>query len=192
MLEADEGARRPSPAAEITSAPARLKPALARTRAESRVTQLSPLPIDLHDATLDAMLDAIAVEWPTGSCVMHLHTVGPDGVGLDGDRPVRVRWHGLRELGVVGGAPWGRSASVLEARWGEDGADEIQMQSGDVIRVRAAGRAVEADVESVERRYGGLAADALADAGVIVRADGERAAVAVADEIRVRRRLGDV
>ena len=106
------------------------------------------------------MLETITVEWSTGVCVMHLRGVGPGG-GI----PIRIQWRGLRELQVTGEAPWGPSASVLEAVWGPDGADELRMQSGDTIRVRAAGRDVEVGVEALARRYGGLAADALADAG---------------------------
>jgi hypothetical protein len=135
----------------------------------------------------DAVLDTIAVEWATGVCVMHLRGVGPGG-----GRPIQLRWHGVRELGVTGEAQWGPSSSVLEARWGDDGADEIQMQSGDVIRIRAAGRTVEADVEPLARRYAGLVADALADAGVISWSEISRAAEVAEGEIHVRRTLGDV
>jgi hypothetical protein len=145
-----------------------------------------PLPlssVDLHDA----VLETLAVEWSTGVCVMHLRGVGP-GAGV----PIRVQWHGLRGLEVTGEAPWGPSASVLDVAWGPDGADEIQLQSGDVIRVRAARRVVEAGAESLARRYGGLAADALADAGAIQRSDFDRVAEIIAGEIHVRRTLGDV
>jgi hypothetical protein len=51
---------------------------------------------------------------------------------------------------------------------------------------------VEVGAEPLARRYGGLAADALADAGLIRRSDLDRVAEVIEGEIHVRRTLGDV
>jgi hypothetical protein len=115
---------------------------------------------------------------------MHLRGVG--------GQSVRIRWEGLRELGATCEAPWGSSSSVLEARWSAEGADEIHLQSGDVLRVRAARRTVERDAEPLARRYASLVAGALVDAALFERGRVDEAEEIIAEEILVRRSLGDV
>ena len=143
--------------------------------------RLTDLP--LHDATLDE----VAVEWHTRVCVLRLRLVGPDG-----GRPLGLRWHGVAEFQMSSEAPWGASVSVLEARSVSDGADELLLQSGDSIRVRAEGLTVEEGREALEDRYGALVADALVTAGLVAREAFEQAAAVAADEIRARRGVGDV
>ena len=137
---------------------------------------------DLHDATLDAL----ALEWATGSAVAHLRAVGPGG-----GRPVSLAWHGVTEFHAPRVQPWGPSGSVLEVRTPAPGVTELVLQSGDVVRVRAAGCRVEA-TEPLAVRYAELSVDALCDAGLVPRASFARATEIVALEIHVRRSLGDV
>jgi hypothetical protein len=139
--------------------------------------------LSLHDATLDE----VAVEWHTRVCIVRLRRVGPDG-----GQPVELRWHGVTEFQMTSEAPWGASASVLEARSLPGGTDELALQSGDVLRVRAEGLHVTEAPEPLEGRYGSLIADALVSAGVVEKAAYDRAAAIAADEIRARRGVGDV
>lgn len=137
---------------------------------------------DLHDA----VFEAIALDWATSTVVAHLRAVGPAG-----GHPVSLVWHDVIELHVPRAQPWGASASVLEVRSAPDGLTELVMQSGDMIRVRAARYQVRTD-EPVALRYADVGVDALCDAGLVPRTKVAEAAGIVAQEIAVRRSMGDL
>ena len=146
------------------------------------MTSASLADIDFHDA----VLESVSFDWPTASCTAHFRLAGPPLTKL-----LTVSWHGVAELHVPHAAPWGASASVLELRRPSAGVDELVMQSGDVIRVRAAGRRLERGAP-VSQRYADLAADALADAELLAREQVAAAAAAIAHEISVRRSISDL
>jgi hypothetical protein len=86
---------------------------------------------DLHDATL------VRVEacW-SDAVVILVANVWRDG----GVREVRLRFSGFTALTVPRECPWGRSSSINEVRVERStGAfhAEIEMQSGDVLSIRA-------------------------------------------------------
>lgn len=86
----------------------------------------------LHDATLVAM----ELRWSSGDGILRIRTGDPT-------RPLRVVVaSGVRRLGWDRHMPWGFSDSINEVRGPVTAADgtsvlEIEMQSGDVIRVEA-------------------------------------------------------
>jgi hypothetical protein len=84
---------------------------------------MTPLGNDLHDAIL---LD-IRMMWEDAVCVLrfrHQHTY-------------EARFSGVTDLHLQKVNPWGASPCVNEVRQ-SDGAWEIEMQSGDIIRIQAA------------------------------------------------------
>lgn len=144
--------------------------------------------VDLRDLQLhDAILDEVAVQWHTRTCVLRLRNAGPDG-----GRSLELRWHGVAEVQMSREAHWGAPVSVLETRSAAGGVDELLLQSGHSIRVRAEGLTVEEGPEALEDRYGALIADALVTAGLVTREAFEMVAAVAADEIRARRGIGDV
>jgi hypothetical protein len=87
---------------------------------------------DLHDATLES----VELAWSSGKVVIRVRT---------GD-VMHARWvvvaTSLRRLGCDRQTPWGFSASINEVRGptalSDDAAVlEIEMQSGDLIRIEA-------------------------------------------------------
>lgn len=98
--------------------------------------------VSLHDATLES----IDVSWSTGEARIRLR------VG-DASRPRRVIVAtAVRRLEVDRQLPWGFSVSINEVREPTPAADgtfvlEIEVQSGDVIRVAAAAFSLSSDTE---------------------------------------------
>ena len=82
---------------------------------------------DYHDATLEA----IVVEWAEATAEVRLQLVGGS--------PAVLRFTALRSLHVPRLEPWGPSVSVntVRAAAAPGGAVEVEMQSGDTIRVEA-------------------------------------------------------
>ncbi len=83
--------------------------------------------LPLHDATLHAVHFA----WADGRCTMQVATVDLGEQALV--------FSGVTELHIPREQPWGPSVSINAVR--ESGPDrfEVELQSGDVLRVHAAG-----------------------------------------------------
>lgn len=86
----------------------------------------------LHDATLESM----ELRWSSGEAVLRIRTGDPT-------RPQRVVVaSAVRRLGCDRQMPWGFSVSINEVRGpaavdGDASALEIEMQSGDLLRIEA-------------------------------------------------------
>lgn len=89
----------------------------------------------LHDATLDT----ITLDWAAGEVEVALRT---------GSGPRRIRASGVTQLSCPRVQEWGASVSVNEVRQvetiDEQRVLQIEMQSGDVIEIRAASFATDA------------------------------------------------
>ncbi|MGA9869373.1 MAG: hypothetical protein WBQ75_23305 [Acetobacteraceae bacterium] len=100
-------------------------------------TSRSGAPMELEDAHRlhDATLLAIEVNWASRSARITFRQ--------HPNRKVHLTASGARSVVVPHDAPWGPSVSVNEVRQAGtpagDGSLEIEMQSGDVIRVDAEG-----------------------------------------------------
>lgn len=86
---------------------------------------------ELHDATLESM----ELRWSSGEAVLRIRTGDPT-------RPQRVVVaSAVLRLGCDRQLPWGFSVSINEVRGPAVGDDalvlEIEMQSGDLIRIEA-------------------------------------------------------
>ena len=80
-----------------------------------------------HDATLlDAQLD-----WATGGTKLRLRLCARDPT------VATLRFDGVSDFSWPRRFPWGKSNSVNDVRCPIDGSIEIEMQSGDVIRILA-------------------------------------------------------
>lgn len=90
----------------------------------------------LHDATLVS----ITFDWAVGSCVAEFagSPFGPKG-------PFRLRWSNVTHMHIPRTQGWGPSVSVLEASEPSPGNFELQLQSGDMITLRADGVALESE-----------------------------------------------
>jgi hypothetical protein len=88
----------------------------------------------LHDATLVS----ITFDWASGSCVADFagSPFGPKG-------PFRIRWRNVTHLNIPRVQGWGPSVSVLSASEPSPGNFEMQLQSGDLITLRAGGVVLE-------------------------------------------------
>ena len=83
--------------------------------------------LPLHDATLKSF----HFEWADGRCIFELDTV---------DAGVReLVFSGVTNLDVPRLMPWGRSASVNSTRQVGLRSFEIELQSGDILKVQADG-----------------------------------------------------
>ena len=80
-----------------------------------------------HDATLLG----VQVDWAAGTCCLNL--------ALSPAQAVVLEFQGLTELFLPRQAPWGRSASVNAFRMPAPQSFELEMQSGDCIRIAASG-----------------------------------------------------
>jgi len=80
----------------------------------------------LHDATLLS----IEVDYDIGRCELLIHPVGEDRriLAFDGFSALHLPRH----------APWGRSSAINGLRQLDAQAFEIELQSGDVLRIEAA------------------------------------------------------
>jgi hypothetical protein len=82
----------------------------------------------------DAVLRAVHVDWQARTCIAEIDAF----VARDKEAVSRqILWHGVREVHIPHDEPWGRSASINEARLLDPGVFILQMQSGDEIRIRA-------------------------------------------------------
>ena len=86
---------------------------------------------ELHDATLESL----ELRWSSGEAVMQIRTG-------DASHPQRVVVaSAVRRLGCDRHMPWGFSVSINEVRGPTAAGDafilEIEMQSGDLIRIEA-------------------------------------------------------
>jgi hypothetical protein len=95
----------------------------------------SPLAaLALHDATLVA----VTLGWEAAICLCEIR-----GEVSPGSSGARLTWTGVVAFDFARREPWGPSVSSLEARRATDGWDEIILQSGDALRVRASELRVE-------------------------------------------------
>lgn len=77
----------------------------------------------------DAVLDSIQVSWKAGLCVIQIHPVG-----LPAHRLV---FEGFEHLELPKMMPWGYSCSINTLCEPLPGQFEIELQSGDVLRLKA-------------------------------------------------------
>lgn len=81
--------------------------------------------LSLHDATLHA----IHFAWKERRCVLQLAT-GRDGVRA-------LIFAGVSGVDILRQQPWGASVSVNSLRQSALGIFEVEMQSGDIVRIAA-------------------------------------------------------
>ena len=81
--------------------------------------------LSLHDATLKG----IHFAWTDGRCTIELDTVN------SGTR--ELVFSGVTEFRITRLLPWGPSASINSVRQTEENAFEVELQSGDVLLVKA-------------------------------------------------------
>jgi len=77
----------------------------------------------------DAVLSAIYISWEADRCDLRMHPVGTTAHLLV--------FEGFSALEFPKQEPWGPSSSINTLREPEQGKFEIELQSGDVLRVRA-------------------------------------------------------
>ncbi len=82
--------------------------------------------MNLHDATLSDL----RLDWAQGECFVRVSPVGSSKDGF-------LVFAGVREVGVPRKNPWGHSASINQFREPSPGTFEIEMQSGDILKVVA-------------------------------------------------------
>src|SRR5688572_13699951 len=82
--------------------------------------------VPVHDSTLTG----VRFDWANARCIL---SVVP--VGLDSHQLV---FSGVSELHIPRHEPWGPSKSVNVLRERESGVFEVELQSGDVLRIVAA------------------------------------------------------
>ena len=82
----------------------------------------------------DAVLVALSLDWAARSCRMIVSAWINANVGV---RRCRLEWTGLTCAEVPMRQPWGPSVHVNALRRRQLGAYEIEMQSGDVIKIEA-------------------------------------------------------
>jgi hypothetical protein len=90
--------------------------------------------LPLHDATLREVRFA----WAEGLCTLHVQTSGHGAQELV--------FSGVTELHLPRQQPWGPSVSINAARECGSNKFEVELQSGDVLRLQAASWKVFADV----------------------------------------------
>jgi hypothetical protein len=80
--------------------------------------------LPLHDATLtDVHLD-----WLAGTCALLLSRTSGQ---------YELRFNGVSDLAIPRRQPWGPSVSINSLRKDSSGLFEIEMQSGDILRISA-------------------------------------------------------
>jgi hypothetical protein len=85
---------------------------------------------DLHDATLTTL----ALEWAEGVCTATFERWSNQA---QKPLPCVLRWEGVTDLAIPRSYPWGRSASVNATSFDGQHTYEIEMQSGDRIKITA-------------------------------------------------------
>lgn len=136
----------------------------------------------------DGVLQSIALNWQLATCVAWVALYQ----GWNSHPYGRIEWSGVERLSIEHTSPWGPSESILEVHFDGPDGDELHMQSGDVIRVRATARQVDVASETLGAKYAVLGTDALVDAGLVAREQAEATIGVLATEIDVRRSMGDV
>ena len=106
-------------------------------------TSVRGVDVYLHDASLTS----IELVWEARTCVIHLSLAGADF-----GRNVSLVWHGVTQFAMSAEQPWGPSTAVNDARSVADDTDEIEMQSGDVLRIQAAGLTLRESSSSASSR----------------------------------------
>jgi hypothetical protein len=81
--------------------------------------------LPLHDATLKA----VRLAWAEGRCVLELSSSEAPSCELI--------FTGVSELHVPRHYPWGRAVSINAVRRVKDNTFEVEVQSGDVLRIEA-------------------------------------------------------
>ena len=140
------------------------------------------LPFDFHDA----VIDRLAVDWATDTCVLHVRLVGDAG-GV----AVSLTWHGVLDLHMSRKAEWGPSQSILSLRDLDSQTTHLDLQSGDSLVIRASNRVIEAKAPPATR-YAELIVDALVDAELVTPPNFDRASQIAALEIQARQGMGDI
>ena len=82
-----------------------------------------------NDTLHDAVLIQLSLNWKDRTCVAY--------VSLVGSAEASILWSDVRFAAVPHEAPWGESASINSVCITADGVSEIEMQSGDTIRISA-------------------------------------------------------
>ena len=77
----------------------------------------------------DALLSAIHISWEADRCDLKVHPVGATSHVLV--------FEGFTALDFPKQEPWGPSSSINVVREPQQGCYEIEMQSGDILRVQA-------------------------------------------------------
>jgi hypothetical protein len=78
----------------------------------------------------DTILQTVAVHWPSATCRVLFEPVGVGQVQ-------ELAFAGVTELALPRQQPWGPSSLVNKVLEPEPGCFQLEMQSGDVIQVRA-------------------------------------------------------
>jgi hypothetical protein len=81
--------------------------------------------LPVHDATLTG----VHFDWAKARCIFSVVPVGLD--------PHRLVFSGVSELHIPRHEPWGPSTSVNGIRENAPGIFEVELQSGDVLRIVA-------------------------------------------------------
>ena len=77
----------------------------------------------------DAVLSALHIVWETARCDLRLHPVGRD--------PHSLVFEGFTNIELPRRERWGRSASINSAKQLAQNLFEIELQSGDILRIEA-------------------------------------------------------
>jgi hypothetical protein len=78
----------------------------------------------------DAILREVCFAWEAGCCTLNVVTV---------DSEQQLVFTGVTELNVPKEQPWGPSVSINSARESGPNKFEVELQSGDVLRLQASG-----------------------------------------------------
>ena len=91
--------------------------------------------LPLHDATLKA----VEFDWAASTCTVYLATSALSNCALI--------FAEVSEVALPKKQPWGPSSSVNTATARDAGIYEIEMQSGDILRIAASNIAFDADAK---------------------------------------------
>lgn len=82
----------------------------------------------------DAVLRELRIEWKEAVCTLHVHVFTDPN---ERAKPHLIRFSGITSVTIPHEAPWGGSIFINGQRIASDGAYLIEVQSGDVIVIRA-------------------------------------------------------
>ena len=77
----------------------------------------------------DALLHDVHINWEERRCKATITLVG--------GKHIAVLWRGVKELHLPHESPWGESASINSVSVSHAGEYGIEMQSGDIITIKA-------------------------------------------------------